>query len=183
MDSADINTLLDAAQDPSHGPDISTSSVLAGQPSIVDRGLLSETEAERLVKVFQLDFVPKFPFVLIDNSETVAHFRQKEPFLFLCVVAATMGSSHPLRKVVADEIMKHVTLRIVAGSERNFELVRGLLVHCAGYTYPAEKRHPRLLLLIQLCVSVLDDLELQRKPNLNPDEQRAILGSYWLSAR
>ncbi|PYI12286.1 hypothetical protein BO78DRAFT_424755 [Aspergillus sclerotiicarbonarius CBS 121057] len=181
LDSTDIAAMLDAAQDPSHGPDPPTSSVLEGQPSIVDRGLLSEAEAERLVATFQLDFVPKFPFVLFAHGETAARLRDREPFLFLCVVAATMGSAHPLRKTVAEEIMKHVTLRVVARSERNLELLRGLLVHSAWYSYPAERYHPRLLLLIQFCISILYDLGLHRKPSPSSDEQRALLGTYWLS--
>ncbi|KAL4922821.1 hypothetical protein BDW62DRAFT_3316 [Aspergillus aurantiobrunneus] len=181
-DSTDIAALLDAAKDPSHGLDPPTSSALDGQPSIVDRGLMSEAEAERLVATFKLDFVPKFPFVLLAHGETAARLRDREPFLFLCVVAATMGSAHPLRKIVADEIMKHVTLRIVARSERNLELLCGLLVHSAWYSYPAERHHPRLLLLIQLCLSTMYDLGLPRKPSLSTDEQRALLGTYWLSA-
>lgn len=182
LDSANIAALLDVAQDPSHGLDPPTSSILEGQPSIVDQGLLSEAEAERLVTTFQLELVPKFPFVLIAHGETAARLRDQEPFLFLCVVAATMGSAHPMRKTVAEEIMKHVTLRVVARSERNLELLRGLLVHVAWYSYPAERYHPQLLLLIQLCVSILYDLGLHRKSSPNLDEQRALLGTYWLSA-
>ncbi|KAB8245276.1 hypothetical protein BDV35DRAFT_260732 [Aspergillus flavus] len=181
LDSTDIAAMLDAAKDPYHGLDPPTSSVLENQPSIVDRGLLSELEAERLVTTFQRDFVPKFPFVLIAHGETAARLRDREPFLFLCIVAATMGSAHPLRKTITEEIMKHVTLRFVEGSERNLELLRGLLIHSAWYSYPAEKYHPRLLLLIQFCVSTLYDLELHKKPSLNSDEQRALLGTYWLS--
>jgi hypothetical protein len=181
LDVTNIPVLLEAAKDPSHGIHPPTSSVLAGQPSIVDRGLLSEAEAERLLKTFQLDLVYKFPFVVIAHSETAASLKAREPFLFLCVVAATIGSSHPLRKTVADEIMNHVTQRLVAHSERNLELLRGLLVHSAWYSYPAERHHPRLLLFIQFCISVLYDLGLHKKPSLNTDEQRALLGTYWLS--
>jgi hypothetical protein len=181
VDSTDMATLLEAAQDPSHGRAPPTGSVLEGQPSIVDRGLLGEAEAERLVTAFKLELAPLFPFVLIEHSETAASLRNGEPFLFLCVVAATMGGAHPLRKIVANEIMKHVTLRVVARSERNLELLRGLLVHSAFYSYPAEKYHPRLLLLIQFCVSTMHDLGLHRKLSPSPDEQRALLGTYWLS--
>ncbi|OOQ88219.1 hypothetical protein PEBR_14347 [Penicillium brasilianum] len=163
LDVADIPVLLEAANDPSHGVHPPTSSVLAGQPSIVDRGLLSEAEAERLLKVYQLELVYKFPFVVIAHNETAASLKAREPFLFLCVVAATIGSSHPMRRTVADEIMNHITQRLVAHSERNLELLRGLLVHSAWYSYPAERHHPRLLLLIQFY------------------EQRALLGTYWLS--
>ena len=181
QDSTDIAALLAAAKDSSHGPAPPTSSALEGQPSIIDRGLLSEAEAERLVKTFRLDFVPKFPFVLIAHGDTAASLRHREPFLFLCIVAATMGSAHPLRKTVVEEIMKHVTLRVVERSERNLELLRGLLVHSAWYSYPAEKYHTRLLLLVQFCVSILYDLGLHKMPSPNADEQRAMLGTYWLS--
>ncbi|KGO68288.1 hypothetical protein PITC_066550 [Penicillium italicum] len=181
LDSTNIAALLDVAQDPSHGLDPPTSSILEGQPSIVDQGLLSEAEAERLVTTFQLELVPMFPFVLVAHGETATRLRDQEPFLFLCVVAATMVSAHPLRKTVAEEIMKHVALRIVARSERNLELLRGLLVYCAWYSYPAERHHPQLLLLTQLCVSILYDLGLHKKSSLNLDEQRALLGTYWLS--
>ncbi|KAJ5613923.1 hypothetical protein N7528_007577 [Penicillium herquei] len=181
-DSTDVETMLEAAKDSSHGVDPPTTSVLEGQPSIVDRGLLSEAEAERLLMTFRFEFVPKFPFVLISEGKTASQFRQREPFLFLCVVAATVGSMHPLTKAIADEVMNHITMRVVARSERNLELLRGLLVYSAWYTYPAERHHPRLLLLIQLCVSILYDLGLHKKPNLNLDEQRALLGTYWLSA-
>ena len=180
VEPTDISALLDAAEEPSHGLDVPTSSGLEGQPSIVDRGLLSEAEAERLVTVFKSS-VHKFPFVQIAHDETAAHLRNREPFLFLCVMAATMGCAHPLRKVVAEEIMKHVTLRIVARSERNLELLQGLLVHSAWYSYPGERYHPRLLLLTQFCISILHDLGLHRKPSLRSDEQRALLGTYWLS--
>ncbi|KAJ5388645.1 hypothetical protein N7509_011186 [Penicillium cosmopolitanum] len=182
LDSREIAALIDAATEPSHGSEPPTSSGLEGQPSIVDRGLLSEVEAEHLLATFRLDLVPKFPFVWIGHDETAARLKNREPFLFLCVVSATMGSPHRLRKIVADEIMKHVTLRIVTRSERNLELLRGLLIHIAWYSYPAEKYHPRFVLLIQICVSMFYDLGLHKKPDLNLDEQRALLGTYWLSA-
>lgn len=181
LDSTNIVALLEVAQDPSHGLNPPTSSILEGQPSIVDQGLLSEAEAERLVMTFHTDLVSTFPFVLIANGETAARLRDREPFLFLCIVAVTMGSAHPLRKIVAEEIMKHITLRVVARSERNLELLRGLLVYIAWYSYPAERYHPQLLLLVQLCVSMLYDLGLHRKPSPNLDEQRVLLGTYWLS--
>ncbi|OOF90134.1 hypothetical protein ASPCADRAFT_135419 [Aspergillus carbonarius ITEM 5010] len=180
-DPTDIAAMLDAAKDPSHGVDPPTRSGLEGHPSIVDRGLLSEAEAERLVTTFQLDFMPKFPFVLLTRGETAARLKDRQPFLFLCIVAATMGSTHPLRKIVTEEVMKHVTLRVVERSERNLELHQGLLVHSTWYSYPAERCHPRLSLLTQFCVSIMYDLGLHRKPSLRLDEQRALLGTYWLS--
>ncbi|OQE27483.1 hypothetical protein PENSTE_c004G01621 [Penicillium steckii] len=182
LESEDISMLLDAAKDPSHGLAPPISSALAGQPSLVDRGLFSESETENLIQTFKSAFVPKFPFVLIASTETAVQLGKREPFLFLCVIAATIGSSHPLRKKVTEEVMKHITLRVVERSERNLELLRGLLVYSAWYTYPAERYHPQLLLLIQFCVSILYDLGLHKKSTASLDEQRALLGTYWLSS-
>lgn len=183
LESEDISMLLDAAKDPSHGLAPPISSALAGQPSLVDRGLFSESETENLIQTFKSAFVPKFPFVLIASTETAVQLGKREPFLFLCVIAATIGSSHPLRKKVTEEVMNHITLRVVERSERNLELLQGLLVYSAWYTYPAERYHPQLLLLIQFCVSILYDLGLHKKSTASLDEQRALLGTYWLSSR
>ncbi|KAL4876532.1 hypothetical protein BJY04DRAFT_199848 [Aspergillus karnatakaensis] len=180
-ESTDIAALLDAANQPSHGPDPPTGSALQGQPSIVERGLMSEAEAERLVAAFQLDFIPKFPFVVLPRGTTAASLRARGPFLFLCIIAATVGSAHPLRKFVDEEIMDHVMSRIVARSERTLELLRGLLVHSVWYAYPAERHHPRLLLLVQFCVSILYDLGLHKRADLCGDERRALLGTYFMS--
>ncbi|KAJ5937537.1 hypothetical protein N7454_003879 [Penicillium verhagenii] len=182
LNQREIEALFNAAEDPSHGLDLPTDSALKGQPSIVDRGLMSQIEAENLLTTFQIGLMPKFPFVLLPQGETASRLRHQTPFLFLCVAAATIGSAHPLRQTVSEEIMKHINLRVVERSERNMELLRGLLVHCAWYSYPAERYHPRLLLLIQFCISILYDLGLHKKHVLSLDEQRVLLGVYWLSA-
>ncbi|UKZ76445.1 hypothetical protein TrVFT333_004149 [Trichoderma virens FT-333] len=72
-------------------------------------------------------------------SQTVEMLRKQEPLLFLAVIAATIPSAHAIRKLLADEIMQHITSRIVASSERNLGLLRALLVLCAWYRYPAQR--------------------------------------------
>jgi hypothetical protein len=80
--------------------------------------------------------------------------------------------------------MQHVTSRIVAGSERNLGLLRALLVLCAWYRYPAQRGNVQLVLLLDLCVTMAYDLGLHRKRGgLTMDEQRALLGTYWVSTR
>lgn len=143
---------------------------------------MTEEEAQYLLTAFQLTFMSRLPFVVLPYGEPAATLRSREPFLFLCILSATMATTHPLCRTVTEEIMKHVTSRIVINSERTLELLRGLLVHCAWYSYPAEKHHPRLLLLTQLSVSIAYDLDLHRKSNRSLDEQRALLGAYWISS-
>ncbi|PTB69118.1 hypothetical protein BBK36DRAFT_1193249 [Trichoderma citrinoviride] len=184
---------LDLASEGYHGRPPPTTSILEGIPDIVDRGFLTATEAESLVARFQSSFAPNFPFVVLaapsspsqsgsSSSGSAHHLRKHEPLLFLAVVSAVVSSAHPIRKLLADEIMQHVTSRVVAGSERNLGLLRALLVLCAWYRYPAQRGNVQLVLLLDLCVTMAYDLNLHRKKGgLTTEEQRALLGTYWVS--
>lgn len=173
--------LTSPLNDDSHGVEVSTVSALVDEPSILDRGLLNTAQAETMVDAFRASFVQKFPFVVIPRGIRASRLVKQEPFLSLCIFSATLGRAHNLRKTIADEVMKHITVRIIASSERNMELLRGLLVYTAWYSFPAQKNHPQLLLLMQLCISMLQDLGLHTKADLSTDEQRALLGTYWLA--
>ncbi|UKZ49973.1 hypothetical protein TrVGV298_004228 [Trichoderma virens] len=153
--------LLDAEPEGFHGREPPTTSVLEGIPDIVDRGFLSVEEAETHVAQFKSRF---------------------EPLLFLAVIAATIPSAHAIRKLLADEIMQHITSRIVASSERNLGLLRALLVLCAWYRYPAQRGNVQLVLLLDLCVNMVHDLRLHHiRGELTTDQQRALLGTYWVA--
>ncbi|KAL5094855.1 hypothetical protein Trisim1_005586 [Trichoderma cf. simile WF8] len=163
-----------------HGREPPTTSVLEGISDIVDRGFLSIHEAETYVAQFKSRFVWNFPFVVLPPSQTADMLRKQEPLLFLAVIAATIPSAHAIRKLLADEIMQHITSRIVASSERNLGLLRALLVLCAWYRYPSQRGNVQLVLLLDLCVNMVHDLRLHRlKGELTTDQQRALLGTYW----
>ncbi|KAL6890732.1 hypothetical protein GGI43DRAFT_415613 [Trichoderma evansii] len=175
--------LLDPDSGGFHGREPPTTSVLEGLSDIVDRGFLSISESENMVSQFKSRFVWTFPFVVLHPSQTVVDLRKKEPLLFLAIVAATIPSAHPIRKLLADEIMQHITSRIVASSERNLGLVRALLVLSAWYRYPAQKGNVQLVLLLNLCVTMVHDLGYHRlNRELTTDEQRALLGTYWVTS-
>lgn len=165
-------------------PEPPSRSVLEGLPDIVDRGLLSPDQAQSLIQDFKSHFITKFPFIVLPKlppDQTTKHLRQHEPLLFLCVIAATIPTVNPLRKIILDEVMLHITSRIVVGSERNMELLRGLLILAAWYRSPAQKGHTQLTLWVQLCTTIAYDLKLNIKGKLTLDEQRALLGAYWIS--
>ncbi|KAL6696481.1 hypothetical protein J3F84DRAFT_370194 [Trichoderma pleuroticola] len=163
-----------------HGRAPPTTSVLEGISDIVDRGFLGIHEAETYVAQFKSRFVWNFPFVVLPPSQTADMLRKQEPLLFLAVIAATIPSAHGIRKLLADEIMQHITSRIVASSERNLGLLRALLVLCAWYRYPSQRGNVQLVLLLDLCVNMVHDLRLHRlRGELTTDQQRALLGTYW----
>ncbi|KAK5996268.1 Transcription factor himD-like protein [Cladobotryum mycophilum] len=185
-DDIDVNAtnharLMQVANEELHGPEPPTGSVLEDLPDIVERGMLGLNDAEDLIHTFKTKMILKFPFVVLDPEQTAAMVKEQEPFLFLCIIAAALPPDHYLRKPVAAEIMHHVTSRIIAGSERSLELLRGLLVQSAWYSHPAQRGHTQLVMMIQICVTIAYDLGLHKKTNMDSDEQRSFLGAFWLS--
>lgn len=180
-DPPGIALLLEAANDDSHGPAPTRTSTVDATPSIIAQGLMTLDEAEHLIQKFRSSFVPVCPFVVLELDDTAARLLEEQPFLFLCIIVATMPSGHRERARVTEQIMAQVTSRVIVGSERNLDLLRGLIVHCAWYSYPAERNHRRLMLFVQLCATIVYDLGLHVNERLTSHEQRSLLGAYWLS--
>lgn len=134
-----------------------------------------------MINDFRNTWIPAFPFVVIEPTASSSDIRQQTPFLFLCILGVTISITHPLRKRIHEDIMDQVSSRIFRNSERDLDLLRGLLVHTAWYRYPVQVRKREILFLVQLCVTLTYDLDLERKAALTADEKRAMLGTYWLS--
>jgi hypothetical protein len=157
--------------------------------------------ANNLLNVFRDDFVRHFPFVVIPAEITVETLRRKSPFLFLTVMAATMFRDSILQRHLGTEIQRRISARIVMGCEKNMDLLQGLLVHTAWYHYYFDPKKPQLFLMLQLGVTLIHDLGLDKNPGekrakltdsgrfveenhlqRSAAERRALLGAYFLSA-
>ncbi|RAO65224.1 uncharacterized protein BHQ10_001236 [Talaromyces amestolkiae] len=114
LDSADISTLLEVAKDPAHGIHPPTSSVLSGQLSIVERGLMSEAEAERLVATYRLEFVHRFPFVLLAPSETAPDINPDEHRALLGTYRLSNSLSYSLGRPTGIEHDSRIDERIAS---------------------------------------------------------------------
>ncbi|KAF4979149.1 hypothetical protein FZEAL_4577 [Fusarium zealandicum] len=144
-------------------------------------GLLSQTETESLFNDFKTSWVLKFPFIVLSHEQTASHAQKHNPFLFLCILGVTIDFAHPRHEQIQDQVMDQITSRIIRNAERNTDLLQGLLVYTAWYRYPSHGVMRELLLLLQLCATLVFDLNLEKTAALTMDEKRAILGTYWLS--
>ncbi|KAK4062846.1 hypothetical protein Trihar35433_8641 [Trichoderma harzianum] len=89
---------------------------------------LNNDETEALLQKFQQKFVPIFPFAAISIYKGSYQIRHLNPFLFLCIMAVTIGPKHPFRAHVQHEVMNQGIRRMMLGLERNLDLLRGFLV-------------------------------------------------------
>ena len=87
---------------------------------------LSPEEAEEYLINFQTYRAKYLPFIYIPSSTTARQLQQERPFLWLCLMAA--GSKSTTQKqVLGREIRQTVAQEIVVQSERNIDLLLGLL--------------------------------------------------------
>ncbi|KAL7907507.1 hypothetical protein GGI35DRAFT_487230 [Trichoderma velutinum] len=144
---------------------------------------LSSSEAEALIQKFQRDFVPNFPFAAIPIYKGSYHIRHQNPFLFTCIIAVTIESNHLLRAHVQHEVMNQGIRRMMFGVERNLDLLRGFLV-LASWCHLFQFSHgsrPDVLNVVQMCTTLCYTLNLEHKAKMTLEEQRALLGTYWIS--
>ncbi|KAK9344247.1 hypothetical protein V1522DRAFT_410860 [Lipomyces starkeyi] len=166
---------------------------------IIDRGLLSLGDVNKLLDVFRNSLVDHFPFVVLPPSATAESLRRQSPFLFLAIIASMAFENSPLQRHLGNEIKKQIASRIILGTEKNMDLLQGLLVHMAWYHYFVRLQKQQMFLILQLCITLVQDLGLHRSPKdnkhsfcldqrrtsqttRNPAEKRALLGVYYLSA-
>ena len=176
--SATVSSVVSSA---GSGVQNMSSSERENTPDIVDRGVLTAYDADCLIQSFMVNFVPAFPFVSLDAAQTSLDLRHKYPFLFLCIVAVTMEKPDLHCGTLREEIMKQITFRLIKKAQRNMDLLRGLLVYCAWYQNHHHEEKTQVILSLQLCLTLCYDMDLERKKILTAEEQRAFLGTYWLS--
>lgn len=174
-------TVSSAVSSAGSGVQNMSSSERENTPDIVDRGVLTAYDADCLIQRFMVNFVPAFPFVSLDAAQTSLDLRHKYPFLFLCIVAVTMEKPELHCGTLREEIMKQITFRLIKKAQRNMDLLRGPLVYCAWYQNHHHEEKSQVILSLQLCLTLCYDMDLERKKILTAEEQRAFLGTYWLS--
>jgi hypothetical protein len=152
-----------------------------GAADIVDRGLISVEEARALISDFREHHVRHFPFTPLAPEETADYLRIHSPFLFLSIAAAVCHGRLSLQMLLAGEVTKQISSRLILGVERSLDLWRGLLVHAAWYHHLSKQGHSQIFLMTQLCMTVAHDLEADRRQEVKNMEKRAFLGTYWLS--
>ncbi|KAE8371756.1 hypothetical protein BDV26DRAFT_286513 [Aspergillus bertholletiae] len=124
-------------------------------------GILTFAQCIRLLDKFRTVKMPHFPFVIIPDSMNAITLRQNYPFLFVVIMAVSTEDKLALQKDLDREVKRTVSLRIIMNNERNIDLPLGLLVYTAWYHYHWESMY----LVLQLTVTMVADLGLDRQPN------------------
>lgn len=159
-------------------------------------------EANQLLDYYRVELTNQAPFVAITPGATIISLRRNSPFLYNAVIIAT-SIDYPSRQAFYEEkILEFVTNHLLIRSNKNLELLQGILIFIAWY-----KRRSiiptHLTTLLQLAIALVSDLNLNRGPSwldkskmifatacsgtpiFGPqtmDERRALLGCFYLSS-
>jgi hypothetical protein len=112
-----------------------------GEPSPVD--------AEEYLINFRTCKLKYFPFIYIPSTTRAQQLRQERPFLWLCIMA--VGSkSKSQQQILGSKIRQKIAHELVVQSERNVDLLLGILAFIGWYgvIYLKVKkiRHSRLII-------------------------------------
>ncbi|KGO65244.1 hypothetical protein PITC_072390 [Penicillium italicum] len=145
----------------------------------------SPMEAEENLTNFQTSKLPYFPFVYIPFKTSSELLRRERPFLWLCVMAVSSKSTAQ-QQILGTRIRQTIGQQMVVNSEKNIDLLLGLLTFIAVFA--------------QLAISLVFDLglnkpvpeetsitsNLQKFPRPSAprtmEERRAVLGCFLVTS-
>ncbi|RFU28196.1 hypothetical protein B7463_g8144, partial [Scytalidium lignicola] len=158
-------------------------------------------EGDRLIRIYQEELTAQFPFVILPPGVKAANLRQSNPFLYMTIVMAASYYNLPRQTLFEKKIVEYLSEHLLLRSLKSLDLLQGLLVFCSWYHYHC-LYHPQLTTFIQLAVSLMADLGLNRSPNAldrarfssvklpgrenvvktrTSEERRAVLGCFYLT--
>ncbi|RYP83023.1 hypothetical protein DL769_001492 [Monosporascus sp. CRB-8-3] len=169
---------------------------------VIEDGLLTMERANHLVGIYKSTLTTHFPFVVIPPQLSAESLRQEKPFLFVAVLASASFHDMPLQRNLGNVVKQIISERMVRGDTVSFEFLQGILVFLAWSHYQQKPR--RYSQYLQLAISIVSDLRLDRKPVANwethvgscrdpsalrsappdwgADEKRALAGCFYLSS-
>ncbi|KAK9243068.1 hypothetical protein V1506DRAFT_494407 [Lipomyces tetrasporus] len=124
----------------------------AGEPSPM--------EAEECLTHFQTFKLQYFPFVYISSTTSAQNLQKERPFLWLCIMAVSTKSTSQ-QQVLGSRIRQTIAQEMVVRSEKNIDLLLGLLTFIGWANYQVHTK-PFLALFTQLAVSLVFDLRLNK---------------------
>lgn len=117
---------------------------------------MEDSMAEETLASFRRQMLSFGPFVYIPLTTTAREIQKSKPFLWLGIVSCTSPSARQAF-AVADRMRKILANKIVLSSERNVDLLHGLLV-LLNWAQCQRKERPYLMTWTNLAITLAQDL-------------------------
>ncbi|KAI1659808.1 hypothetical protein F4813DRAFT_325438 [Daldinia decipiens] len=132
-------------------------------PDIIDRGLITMSEAAALFTRYMEDMVPHLPAVVFSEGTTATEVRKTKPILFLAVIAAASSETPKLQRQLVKEIMQIFADHIIISGKKSLELVQSILVSVIWYYPPEHFEELKFYQFVHLAAVMSIDIGLGRR--------------------
>ncbi|KAI0889755.1 uncharacterized protein GGS22DRAFT_3696 [Annulohypoxylon maeteangense] len=137
------------------------------EPDVIDRGIITMSEAAAFFDRFTEDMVPHLPAVVFPEGTTAIEVRKTKPILFLAIMAAASSEIPKLQRQLVREIMQIFADQIIITGRKSLELIQSLLVSVIWYYPPEHFEELKFYQFVHLAAVMSIDIGLGRKKH-NP---------------
>ena len=131
---------------------------------VVDRGILTADVASLMFNNYVEKMAPHMPAVVFNPGTTAAEIRKTKPTLFLAILSASSGTSHPdEQKPLTKELMSIFAERIICNGEKTMELVQALHISTLWYWPPEHFEELKFYQLIHIAAVMAIDIGMGKR--------------------
>ncbi|KAH6984751.1 hypothetical protein BKA56DRAFT_671225 [Ilyonectria sp. MPI-CAGE-AT-0026] len=139
---------------------------------------ITHEQGDKYLDVYRRDFLPVFPFVSLPDYVTSRELYAHSEVLFWTIMAVV----HPLPREVQTEtktwFRKYLAEHVVVLQERNLQMLQAILIHLAWNDFPFYL-DPQGTPILQLALSLVMDLRLEKPPGSCGAPHKSLLGDAW----
>ena len=98
---------------------------------VIDRGIVSYSDATKMLGSFRQTLMPYFPFVIIAPQTTLDQLRAEKPFLLLAIIKVSMYRDTAAQRILEEIFQSAVAKRMIFSHAPSMDVLQGLLVALA----------------------------------------------------
>ncbi|KAJ6443369.1 fungal transcriptional regulatory protein [Purpureocillium lavendulum] len=133
------------------------------QPDSVPVFGLTWPQVERILDIFRAKYMPKFPFVIVQQHTTARTLFEQKPFLFRAIMlaAAPLPASRLIK--MKRNVLAYLGQHMLVEEERKLDLLQGLLV-CLAWADLRSLYDEQITTLTYLALGYAHNLGITRMP-------------------
>ncbi|XWX01212.1 hypothetical protein V2A60_009238 [Cordyceps javanica] len=135
-------------------------------------------EAAEYLQIYRKDYMPVFPFVIIEENTKPHELYYSAPALFWMIMAAVAQTSEEVDTAIKKWLRHHIADKMIVKQEKTLELLQALLVHLiwGSFHFYIDAETP---LFMNLAQNIVLDLKLDWPPEQGQIYKHSMLGAAW----
>ncbi|KAM3517880.1 hypothetical protein NHJ13051_008621 [Beauveria bassiana] len=135
-------------------------------------------EAAEYLQIYRKDYMPVFPFVVVEETTKPHELHHNAPALFWMIMAAVAQTSEEVDAAVKTWLRHYVAETMMIKQEKTLELLQAILVHLiwGSFHFYIDAETP---LFMNLAQNIVLDLKLDWPPEQGQVYKHSLLGAAW----